>query len=259
MLQLPYMNTKQKIISIISIIIVVLFVFIGTAQKPTIQDQTPPVRVDPIGHASMILTFGDTDIYVDPVGDEADFVNKPEADIILITDIHGDHLQEAVLVQVLRDTTTLIAPQAVKDQLSETLANRVLVLNNGETATDRGLNIFAMPMYNLPESDDARHIKGRGNGYIVTSGNYDVYIAGDTAGIPEMRSLTGIDVAFVPMNLPYTMDVDEAASAVLDFAPTKVYPYHYRTPEGLSNIERFKTLVTEANPDIEVVFANWYN
>jgi L-ascorbate metabolism protein UlaG (beta-lactamase superfamily) len=113
-------------------------------------------------------------------------------------------------------------------------------------------------MYNLPESPDSKHTKGRGNGYVLTFGNKTVYISGDTAGIPEMRALKNIDVAFVCMNLPYTMDINEAASAVLDFKPKVMYPYHYRGQNGLNDTEAFKKIVSASNTSIDVRLRNWY-
>lgn len=108
-------------------------------------------------------------------------------------------------------------------------------------------------MYNLREEALEFHPKGRGNGYIVELGGQRIYISGDTEDIPEMRQLTDIDIAFVCMNLPYTMTVESAASVVLDFKPKKVYPYHYKGTEGFSDVEKFKSMVTERNKDIEVV------
>ena len=114
-------------------------------------------------------------------------------------------------------------------------------------------------MYNLPTAANKDfHTKGRGNGYVIERSGKRVYIAGDTAGIPEMRALKNIDIALVPMNLPYTMDVAEAAEAVLAFKPKQVFPYHYRGPDGLADISKFKELVNASNPKIEVVLLNWY-
>ncbi len=134
------------------------------------------------------------------------------------------------------------------------LKSKVTVLSNGQTISKFDISITAIPMYNLPEAADARHTKGRGNGYVLTFGNKTLYLSGDTAGIPEMRALKNIDVAFVCMNLPYTMDINEAASAVLDFKPKIVYPYHYRGQDT----EAFKKLVNTANKEIEVRLRNWY-
>ena len=132
------------------------------------------------------------------------------------------------------------------------------MLRNGENSTQMGISIGAIPMYNLPESPAAMHTKGRGNGYVLGIGGKNIYISGDTQGIPEMRSLKNIDIAFVCMNLPYTMDVKEAADAVLAFSPKIVYPYHYRGQNGLSDVDAFKTLVNAGNKNIEVRLRNWY-
>jgi L-ascorbate metabolism protein UlaG (beta-lactamase superfamily) len=226
--------------------------------KMAVEDEdTRPVEVRPIAHATMVLRWGETVIYTDPVGGAAVFVGQPTPDVVLVTDIHGDHLNAETLGAVLGDAT-LIVPQAVKDLLPADLAARARVMENGVTLIDHGLQIEALPMYNLPEAADSRHAKGRGNGYVIEKESYRVYIAGDTAGIPEMRALEAIDIAFVPMNLPFTMDVDEAANAVIAFAPKHVYPYHYRGQNGLSDVGRFKALVTAGNPDIDVVLADWY-
>ena len=114
-------------------------------------------------------------------------------------------------------------------------------------------------MYNLPESDDSRHPKGRGNGYVLTIGGNRIYVSGDTEDIQEMRALEGIDVAFVCMNLPYTMDVDAAASAVVEFEPQIVYPYHFRGKGGYSDVDKFKELVISQNNSIDVRLRKWYD
>jgi len=133
------------------------------------------------------------------------------------------------------------------------------VLANDEFTAEQELKIQAVPMYNLPDADNKdRHVKGRGNGYIIAGVDFRVYVAGDTAGTPEMRALTDIDIALVPMNLPYTMGVEEAADAVLAFKPRQVYPYHYRGPDGLADVGTFKQLVNAGDPNIEVILAEWY-
>lgn len=217
-----------------------------------------PVTVTPISHATMVLNIGGVNVYVDPVGGADAFVGQAPANIVLVTDIHGDHLSTSTLEAVVDAQTTLIVPQAVKDLLPEALARRAQVMANDEVATEQGLAITAVPMYNVPETDDSRHAKGRGNGYIVEVDDTRVYIAGDTGPIPEMKALTGIDVAFIPMNLPYTMGVEEAAQAVVAFAPAKVYPYHYRQPDGFADVEKFKSLVIAGNPNIVVELLPWY-
>ena len=215
-------------------------------------------EVNPISHATMVINWGETDIYVDPVGGAGAFEGMEKADLVLITDIHGDHLDEKTLTELKLTNTPIIAPQAVKDELTDTVTTVFKVLNNGETLTQDGISIEAIPMYNLREEAKQFHTKGRGNGYVLEKDGKRVYIAGDTEDIPEMRNLKNIDVAFIPMNLPYTMTVEAAADAVIAFAPKKVYPYHFRGQDGKSDVEKFKSLVNEANKDIEVVLANWY-
>jgi L-ascorbate metabolism protein UlaG (beta-lactamase superfamily) len=151
----------------------------------------------------------------------------------------------------------IIAPQAVAEKLPAQYTDHLIILNNGETKEVQGISIEAVPMYNLREEALKFHDKGRGNGYIITLGKKRLYFSGDTEDIPEMRALQYIDIAFVCMNLPYTMTVESAASAVLEFKPKQVYPYHYRGTEGLSDVAKFKELVSKKS-DIEVIQLDWY-
>jgi L-ascorbate metabolism protein UlaG (beta-lactamase superfamily) len=149
------------------------------------------------------------------------------------------------------------------EKLPDHLKNSAAVMTNFQSVTlfdgNTTLNIEAIPMYNLREEASQYHPKGRGNGYVITLGTERIYISGDTEDIPEMRNLKNIDIAFVCMNLPYTMTVERAADAVLDFKPKTVFPYHYRGTDGLSDVSLFKTLVNSKNKDIEVVQLDWYN
>ncbi len=219
---------------------------------------TEDVQVLPISHATFVLKWESAVIYNDPTGGAGAFTGHPEPTIILISDVHGDHLNVETLQAITTERTIIIAPQAVADQLPETLPGTLVVLKNGETTTQEGIFIEAIPMYNLPESPDSRHTKGRGNGYVLEASGKRIYIAGDTAGTPEMRSLTTIDMAFIPMNPPFTMTVEEAAEAVLDFEPKKVYPYHYRGQGGSSDINHFKELIEQGSSDTTVILLNWY-
>ena len=216
------------------------------------------ITVTPVSHATAVLGWDETTIYMDPVGGTPAFANMPAPDLIFITDIHGDHLNIETLSGVITPDTAIVAPQAVADQLPEAILAQTTVLSNGGMTEQKGFSIEAIPMYNLPENPESFHTKGRGNGYIVERDGVRVYIAGDTADIPEMRALSNIDIAFVPMNLPYTMTVEQAANGVLAFAPARVYPYHYRGQDGLSDIGRFKELVDAGNRNIDVVLLDWY-
>ncbi|TXE10870.1 MBL fold metallo-hydrolase [Gelidibacter salicanalis] len=216
------------------------------------------VSVIPIEHASLILAYKDVVIYVDPVGGAEAFVDQEKPDYILITDIHGDHLDVNTLQGMTLDSTILVVPQAVKDKLPKLNVNEIVVMHNGDTKDFKNYSIEAIPMYNLRPESLKFHEKGRGNGYVLSLGEQRIYISGDTEDIPEMRQLKNIDIAFVCMNLPYTMTVESAASAVLDFKPKKVYPYHFRGTDGMSDVKQFKALVNKENSDIEVVQIEWY-
>lgn len=216
------------------------------------------VSVIPIHHATMILAYKDLVFYVDPVGGSASFEGQEKPDYILITDIHSDHFDAKTLDSIALDSTTLILPKAVKDKLPVSQTKNMIVMNNGDIKTLANFTIEAIPMYNLREEALKYHEKGRGNGYVLTLGEQRVYISGDTEDIPEMRHLKNIDMAFVCMNLPYTMTIENAASAVLEFKPKKVYPYHYKGENGMSEVDQFKLIINKENKAIEVVQLNWY-
>lgn len=255
----------RKIIIFIVVIILGVGVYkLITKQNPMIieeiNSEPSAITIHPISHASAIINWDGEAIYTDPVGKPEDFVKLKlsEPVLIVITDIHSDHLSVDTLSAIVRDNTVLVAPKAVADLLPKTLFDKTVVLANGEKTMQKGFSIEAIPMYNLPEDPKSFHTKGRGNGYVLEKDGQRVYIAGDTSGTAEMRALKNIDIALVPMNLPYTMSVEEAASAVLEFAPKAVYPYHYRGPNGLSDVQKFKELVNAGNPDIAVELLNWY-
>lgn len=230
-----------------------------TKEKPLHQtNKNSKFKVLPISHATAVLEWEKTVIYLDPVGGARAFEDHPEPDFVLITDIHGDHMSAETLMELQLGDARIIAPQAVKDKLPAGLQKNLWVMNNGENLSYKGFNIKAIPMYNLPESLDAMHVKGRGNGYLLEKNGKRVYISGDTEDIKEMRELKNIDVALICMNLPYTMTVEQAADAVNEFKPKKVIPYHYRGRNGYSDIDKFKNLVKAANKDIEVEILEWY-
>ena len=231
------------------------------AQRTTpdvITTASGPLTIQPIEHATLVLTVGGHAIYADPTQGAAAFAGLPAPDLIVVTDIHGDHFSPETLTAIMTATTVLVVPKAVADKLPDALKTRAVILNNGDKTTQLGISITALPMYNLPESPTAMHTKGRGNGYVLGIGGKNVYLSGDTQGIPEMRALKGIDIAFVCMNLPYTMDVKEAADAVLAFKPKIVYPYHYRGQGGFADVAQFKSLVAAGDPSIDVRLKTWY-
>ena len=195
-------------------------------------------------------------IYVDPVGDAAQYGDFPAADLVLVTHEHGDHYNAETLAAVVGETTQLITNPAVFDMLPEDLKGKASAVANGEMAQFAEMNIEAIPAYNTTEERKNFHPEGRDNGYVLNFDKFRVYISGDTEDIPEMRQLSDIDLAFVCMNLPFTMDVNAAASAVSEFAPTYVYPYHYRGRDGgTQDPEEFAKRV---GTDVEVKMGDWY-
>jgi L-ascorbate metabolism protein UlaG (beta-lactamase superfamily) len=227
---------------------------IKTEKKATVSS----TEIIPVSHATAVLKFNDLLVYLDPTGGLEAFADFEKPDYVLITDIHGDHMNLETLNALELDSTTIIAPKAVVDKLNMIKAKEIITINNGETKNFNNFELEAIPMYNLREEALKFHSKGRGNGYVLNIDNERIYFSGDTEDIPEMRILKNIDKAFVCMNLPYTMTIESAADAVLAFQPKKVYPYHYRGTEGLSDVEKFKTIVNQKNTNIEVIQWNWY-
>ncbi len=238
-----------------------LLSFPALAQRPApdqISTKQGPLSVQPVQHGSVVLTWNKKTIYVDPAGGPELFAGLAAPDLILITDIHGDHMDPKTLAGLAASQAPLLVPQTVADKLPAEFKQRVVVLRNGQRLEKLGVGIEAIPMYNLPEAPDAMHPKGRGNGYVLRLGGKTVYLSGDTEDTAEMRALKKIDVAFVCMNLPYTMDVAQAAQGVLAFKPGIVYPYHYRGQQGLSDVEGFRKMVAEGDKKIDVRLRNWY-
>jgi L-ascorbate metabolism protein UlaG (beta-lactamase superfamily) len=220
------------------------------AAKPAEEFKTKAgvLKITPIQHASLTIEAGGQVIQVDPAMGE--YAGALKADVILITDIHGDHLDTAKIAQVKKAGTMIIIPGAAQKDVPDGV-----VMKNGDTKTVGAWTFEAVPMYNLkrgPAAGQLFHDKGRGNGYIVTYGGLRIYLSGDTENIPEMRALKNIDVAFVCMNLPYTMTPEEAAEAVKAFKPKVVYPYHY----GMSDLKAFDAGLKGSG--VEVRIRNWY-
>jgi len=207
------------------------------------------VEVVPIMHASFILKWDGKAVYVDQWS-QGKYEGQPKADLILITDIHQDHLDLAQIAALRKPDTIIVAPPAVQSSIAE-----AQFLKNGDTTEVLGIRITAVPAYNVqrgPSAGQVFHAKGRGNGYILQMSGKRIYISGDTECIPEMKALENIDIAFICMNLPYTMPPEEAAQCVNEFRPKVVYPYHYRG----SDLQAFKKAVTA--PGVEVKLVDWY-
>lgn len=205
------------------------------------------VKVHPIRHASLILETPVGVIYVDPVGDPALYSGKPAADMILVTHEHGDHFNADTLSALATRGAPMITNPAVFAKLPEALQGTADGLENGQSSSFKEMGIDAIPAYNLAPERQQFHPKGRDNGYVLSLGDFKIYISGDTEDIPEMRALEDIDLAFVCMNLPFTMDAEAAADAVRSFKPKNVYPYHFRGRDGgTQDPQEFASLVGDA-------------
>ncbi|MDC8004845.1 MBL fold metallo-hydrolase [Aureisphaera galaxeae] len=234
-----------------------------TEETETVEQDTKPTkssfRVSPIRHATMVITWDETTIYVDPVGGVNAFKNFEAPDLILITDVDPEHLSVETLQGLDTSKAKIIVPQVVADKMPSEFDTQIDVLNNGEMKERFGFAVEAIPMYNLRAESLKFHEKGRGNGYVLEKNGKRVYISGDTEDIPEMLALQNIDIAFVCMSLPYTMTEVQAANAVATFSPRIVYPYSYRGATGISNIEVFKArLKSIGEGRTQVVALNWY-
>jgi L-ascorbate metabolism protein UlaG (beta-lactamase superfamily) len=198
-----------------------------------------------LGHGTLMMSIGDKVIHVDPVAQAADYAILPKADLILVTHEHSDHFDLKAINFIKAKGTACMVTGTVAKELKDGI-----VLKNGEIKMVKGLKVEAVPAYNLVHMRSPGipfHPKGAGNGYIVTFGDKRVYIAGDTENTPEMKSLKEIDIAFLPMNLPYTMTPEMVADAAKAFRPKILYPYHYGNTDTAKIIDLLKD-----EKDIEV-------
>ncbi len=217
-------------------------------QADVVETSKGPLKITPLYHGSVMLEFGGKIIHVDPWG-QADYSGLPQADLIVITHTHADHMDAALLKTLRKEGTILVGPPAVTDTLNGTVGDTDAI-SNGEKKTFMGVEIEAVPMYNLKLGSGPGkpyHHKGIGNGYVLSFGDTRVYFSGDTECVPEMKALKNITIAFVAMNPPRTMPPAEAAACVAAFQPKIVYPYHYRG----QNTQEFADAL-KGSPGIEV-------
>jgi L-ascorbate metabolism protein UlaG (beta-lactamase superfamily) len=208
------------------------------------------VKITPIYHATAMIQAGGDIIYIDPAP-PANISGLSPADLILITHDHPDHLNPADITALSKTGTEIVTPAAVQQTVTS-----AKVLTNGQSMTWRKWKITAVPIYNIHQQMPnvmPYHAKGHGNGYLLTYGGKNFYVAGDTEGTPEMSELKNIEVAFIPMNLPYTMSPDDAAAAVKAFHPKIVIPYHYRGQDTQKFADDLK------GSGIEVRLLDWYS
>ena len=194
-------------------------------EKDTISTSEENLVISFIGHASLIFNFNNMVIHVDPFSRLADYSSLPKADLILITHEHGDHCDPTAVELIHKENTAIVLTEACTAKISDGI-----VMKNGDVKTVKGIKIEAVPAYNIVHKRDNGqpfHPKGAGNGYVIHFGDKKIYVAGDTENIPEMKELKNIDIAFLPMNLPYTMTPELVADAAKSFMPKILYPYHY--------------------------------
>ena len=194
-------------------------------ERDIIETSAGELKITFIGHATLMFNFKGKVCHVDPVSREADYTDMPKADLILVTHEHGDHFDTRVIKTLQKEETQLVLTKACAER-----AAGGIVMQNGDVRTVQGLKIEAVPAYNIVHkrsNGTPYHPKGRGNGYVITFGDKRVYLAGDTENTPEMKRLKKIDIAFLPMNVPYTMTPEMVADAAKAFEPKILYPYHY--------------------------------
>ena len=214
-------------------------------QKDIIPTSAGDLEISFVGHGTLMFTFDGKVIHVDPWSQLADYAKMPKGDVILVTHEHRDHLDLKALEQIRTEKSVVVSTDACAGQIHD-----AVVMKNGNIKKIEGFQIEAVPAYNLVHMRSEGvpfHPKGMGNGYVITFGDKKVYVAGDTENTPEMKSLKGIDVAFLPMNLPYTMTPEMVADAATAFKPKILYPYHYGDTDPAGIVALLKD-----QPEIEV-------
>lgn len=204
------------------------------------------LKITFLGHGSLYFEFGGKIIHVDPYGEVADYSRLPKADIVIVTHEHHDHLDPAALKNIRTQKTKIVMTASCAQEIKDGI-----VMKNGDERTIDGLHIRAVPAYNvLHKRDNGQpyHPRGTGNGYVLTFGDMRIYVAGDTENIPEMEEIGDIDVAFLPMNLPYTMTPEMVADAVRTLRPGIVYPYHF----GQTDTARLEQLLEGEGIEVRI-------
>lgn len=207
-------------------------------ETDTIPTSKGDLRITFIGHGTLMFEFDGKVVHVDPVSRYADYSKMPKADVVLVTHEHGDHLDKNAIGKITKKDTIVV--------LTKECARRLklgAVMKNGDTKTVKGMRIQAVPAYNIVHMRGPGrpyHPKGAGNGYVIAFGKTRVYVAGDTENIPEMADLAGVDCAFLPMNLPYTMTPEMVAAAARRLKPQILYPYHFGNTDTSKLVELLK-------------------
>lgn len=221
----------------------------GPMDTSTVNTSQGDLNITVIGHGTLMFSHDGKIIHVDPWTKQADYSKLPAADLILVTHEHQDHLDLEAISKITKPDTKMI----INQKCAEKLPNAT-VMKNGDMATVAGIQVEAVPAYNLIHKRDNGqpfHPQGSGNGYVITFGDKRVYVAGDTENTPEMKALKNIDVAFLPMNLPYTMTPEMVADAAKAFKPKQLYPYH----TGPDDVKKLSALMKDSK-DTVIVYKN---
>jgi len=245
------MEGKMRFISVIMCLIFIGFGVVSAGsslfEEDTLDTSSGDLKITFVGHGSVMFTIQEKVIHIDPVSRVADYTELPQADLILITHHHGDHLDSNVLELLSKESTSLIWSGKCAENVE---GHQGIIMKNGDKIVEKGFAIEAVPAYNIKHmrsSGVPYHPKGEGNGYVISFGDTRVYMAGDTENVPEMKNLNDIDIAFLPMNLPYTMSPEMTADAACSFMPKILYPYHYGQTDTSLLVELLKD-----TPEIEV-------
>ena len=231
--------------TIVFVVAIAMLAMGGTSQSKMrtdmIKTEAGDLEIGLLGHGSLMFKYQGKVVYIDPFSKVADYSKLPKADVILVTHDHPDHLDPTAIKQIKTDKTILVSPKAALDKVKGAAS-----MQNGESKSVGGFPVEAVPAYNIVHkrgSGQPYHPKGWGNGYIITFGNLKVYVAGDTENVPEMKSLKGIDIAFLPINTPYTMTAEMVADAAKSFKPRILYPYHHAM--GTTDVSKLPALMKD--------------
>lgn len=240
------MIEKAKLLVIISFLFFVAGISLyAETQKDIVKTKSGDLEIHFIGHGTLMMKWKDKIIHIDPYGKVGDYSKFPKADLILVTHEHYDHFDLEAIKKIMKQDTIIIYTKKCEEKLKGGI-----VMKNGDKKTVFDIQIEAVPAYNVVHKRDTGvpfHPKGEGNGYVLTFNGKKIYIAGDTENIPEMKDLKNVDIAFLPMNLPYTMTPEMVKEAALMIKPKVLYPYHYGDTDPQRIVELLKGF-----PDIEV-------
>jgi len=229
---------KKSIFLAIILVLTVFGTYASDFEKDVFKTSKGDLTITFIGHGTLMMEFDGKVIHVDPVSYFADYKTLPKADLILVTHAHGDHLDAKTIDLLKKESTEIVLAKVCTDKYEGTA-----VMENGESGTYSGLRVEAVPAYNIKHMRSGGkpyHPKGEGNGYIIYFGETKVYVAGDTENIPEMSDFNDIDIAFLPMNLPYTMTPEMVADAAGMLKPKVLYPYHFGETDTGKLVELMK-------------------